>query len=187
MSEDRRYPIGPFVYTPEVTPEVRATAIKSIADLPRHLRQVVAPMADPQLDAPYRDGGWTVRQVVHHVADSHINAYVRFRWALTEDAPTLKPYDEKAWAELTDAKVARVAISLDLLSALHGRWVELLDSMSEQDYARQIVHPASGSQPLDRYLQMYAWHGRHHLAHVELVAGRRASNGAGDGVSDETP
>lgn len=169
MPLDRRYPIGKFVFNPDATPESRAESIRTIADLPRHMRQAVAPMTDRQLETPYREGGWTVRQVVHHVVDSHINAYVRFRWALTEDAPTLKAYDEKAWAELPDAKTARVALSLDLLGALHGRWVALLEAMSADDFARPIVHPESGTQPLDRFLQLYAWHGRHHLAHVQLV------------------
>jgi uncharacterized damage-inducible protein DinB len=170
MVKDRRYPIGEFVFNPDVTPELRAEAISAIAALPRLMRAVVAPMTDAQVDTAYRPGGWTVRQVVHHVADSHINAYIRFRWALTEDVPTLKAYDEQAWAELPDAKTARVAISLDLLSALHARWVALLKRMTEDDFARRIVHPESGEQPLDRFLQLYAWHGRHHLAHIHLVA-----------------
>lgn len=170
MPLDRRYPIGKFAFNPDVTTEMRAEAIRTIADLPRHMRQAVAPMTDPQLETPYREGGWTIRQVVHHVVDSHINAYVRFRWALTEDAPTLKAYDEKAWALLPDGRTARVALSLDLLGALHARWVALLEAMSTDDFRRQIVHPESGAQPLDRFLQLYAWHGRHHLAHVQLVA-----------------
>ncbi len=170
MAKDRRYPIGEFVFNPAVTPDTRAEAIRRIAELPRLMRAAVAPMTDAQVDTAYRPGGWTVRQVVHHVVDSHINAYVRFRWALTEDAPTLKAYDEKAWAELPDAKAGRVAISLDLLSALHSRWVALLERMTPDDFARRIVHPESGEQPLDRFLQLYAWHGRHHLGHVHLVA-----------------
>lgn len=171
MATDRRYPIGKFVFNPAVTPDTRAEAIRTIAELPRHMRSAVAPMTDRQLETPYRDGGWTVRQVVHHVVDSHMNAYVRFRWALTEDRPTLKPYDEKAWAELPDARTERVALSLDLLVALHARWVALLERLTADDFARRIVHPDSGEQPLDRFLQMYAWHGRHHLGHVHLVSG----------------
>lgn len=170
MPKDRRYPVGTFAYTSAVTPELRQESIRAIAEMPRRLRSAVAPMTDRQLETPYREGGWTVRQVVHHVVDSHINAYVRFRWAMTEDAPTLKAYDEKAWAELPDAKTARVALSLDLLGALHARWVTLLEAMGDEDFARIIVHPESGPQPLDRFLQLYAWHGRHHLAHVLLVA-----------------
>ena len=170
MPKDRRYPIGKFVYTSAVTQELRDESIRAIAELPRHLRGAVAPMTDRQLQTAYREGGWTVRQVVHHVVDSHINAYVRFRWAMTEDAPTLKAYDEKAWAELPDAKTGRVALSLDLLGALHARWVALLEAMGDEDFARIIVHPESGPQPLDRFLQLYAWHGRHHLAHVLLVS-----------------
>lgn len=179
MPIDRRYPIGKFVFDPDVTPELRAESIRAIAELPRQLRTVVAPMSDRQLETPYREGGWTVRQVVHHLVDSHINAYVRFRWALTEEAPMLKAYDEKAWAELPDARSARVALSLDLLGALHARWVTLLEAMSADDFGRPIAHPASGTQPLDRFLQMYAWHGRHHLGHVNLVADP-TGNGAGD-------
>lgn len=170
MPLDRRYPIGPFVFNADATPDVHAEAIRAIADLPRALRQLVAPLTDAQLDTPYREGGWTVRQVVHHVADSHINAYVRFRWALTEESPTLKAYDEGAWARLPDAQAGRVALSLDLLSTLHARWVALLEALSADDLARVIVHPVSGAQPLARFLQLYAWHGRHHLAHVRLVA-----------------
>jgi len=170
MPKDRRYPIGPFVFDPSITPESRAESIRAIAEFPRRLRSTVAPLTDPQLETPYREGGWTVRQVVHHVVDSHVNAYVRFRWALTEDAPTLKAYDEKAWAELPDAKTGRVALSLDLLGALHARWAALLEGMTQDDFTRTIVHPESGPQPLDRFLQLYAWHGRHHFAHVLLVA-----------------
>jgi uncharacterized damage-inducible protein DinB len=170
MPIDRRYPIGPFTYDPDVTAATRAAAIATIASLPRELRTVTAPLTDRQIDTPYRDGGWTVRQVVHHVADSHINAYVRFRWALTEDTPTLKAYDENAWSRLPDAATAPVALSLDLLSALHARWVALLNSLTDDDFARAMVHPKSGQQPLDRFLQLYAWHGRHHTAHVKLVA-----------------
>lgn len=184
MPKDRRYPIGAFVFNPAVTPDTRAEAIRAIADLPRHMRSVIAPMTDAQVDTAYRAGGWTVRQVVHHVADSHVNAYVRFRWALTEDTPTLKSYDEKAWAELPDSLGARVAVSLDLLSALHGRWVALLERMTADDFARRIVHPDSGEQPLDRFLQLYAWHGRHHLGHIKLVAdptGKRLTDEADPG------
>jgi uncharacterized damage-inducible protein DinB len=170
MSNDRRYPIGPFTFNPDATPETRAADIRAIAEMPRQFRAVVAPLTDEQIDTPYRAGGWTIRQVVHHVADSHINAYVRFRWALTEEAPTLKAYDEKAWAGLPDAAGGRVELSLDLLSALHARWVALLEAMTAEDFAREITHPVSGRLPLDRFLQLYAWHGRHHIAHVELVA-----------------
>ncbi len=176
MPRDLRYPIGKFVFDEDVTPDLRAASIQAIAQFPRQLRTVVAPMSDRQLETPYREGGWTVRQVVHHVVDSHINAYVRFRWALTEDAPMLKPYDEKAWAELPDARNARVALSLDLLGALHARWVTLLEAMTADDFARPIEHPESGRQPLDRFLQLYAWHGRHHLAHINLVADPTGKN-----------
>jgi hypothetical protein len=121
---------------------------------------------EEQLDTPYRPGGWTVRQVVHHLADSHINAFVRFRLGLTEDQPTIKPYDEKLWAELADCRNAPVEMSLSLLEGLHQRWVMLLTGMSDSDYARTIHHPESGILRLDTYLATYGWHSRHHVAHI---------------------
>lgn len=123
-------------------------------------------MNEEQLDTPYRDGGWTVRQVVHHVADSHMNAYVRFRLALTEQEPVIKPYDEAAWAELADAKDAPPEISLALIDALHNRWTRLLRSMSGADFLKQFRHPELGAVPLEKNLALYAWHGKHHVAHI---------------------
>ena len=130
-------------------------------------------MSEEQLNTPYRDGGWTVRQVAHHVADSHLNAYVRFRLALTENEPTIKPYDEAAWAEIDDARHAPVEVSLALLEALHDRWTRLLRSMSDADFLKQFRHPELGVVPLEKNLALYAWHGKHHVAHVTSLRGRK--------------
>jgi uncharacterized damage-inducible protein DinB len=166
MSDDPRYPIGPFRPPASATPEERTAWIGEIAILPTHLRAAVEEMDDERLDTPYRAGGWTVRQVVHHLPDSHVNAYVRFKLALTEDAPTIRPYAEAAWARLADS-AGPVDASLDLLDALHRRWTSLLEAMSEADFARTLVHPEQGrTLTLTTMLALYAWHGRHHLAHV---------------------
>ncbi len=136
------------------------------------MRAAIAGLNEEQLDTPYRDGGWTVRQVVHHVADSHMNAYVRFRLALTEQEPVIKPYDEAAWAELADAKDAPPEISLALIDALHDRWTRLLRSMSGADFLRQFRHPELGAVPLEKNLALYAWHGKHHVAHITRLRER---------------
>jgi uncharacterized damage-inducible protein DinB len=162
---DPRYPIGQFTFPDSTTAEERQAWIREIARTPQQLRAAVAGLSKEQLDTPYRPGGWTVRQVVHHVPDSHMNAFVRFKLALTEDQPTIKPYDEARWAVLADAALP-VDPSLDLLEALHLRWVRILESMSERDHQRAFVHPESGMWRLDQYLAQYAWHGRHHVAHV---------------------
>lgn len=169
---DLRYPVGRFMPDPDVTPEKRRGWIEQLAEAPAALRLAVKGLNDEQLDTPYRPGGWTVRQVVHHVADSHVNAYIRFRWALTEDVPAIKPYDENLWAELADARTAPVDLSLALIEALHQRWVLLLQSLEPAQFTRSFDHPVNGVQPLDRVLQMYAWHGRHHVGHIRLVRGR---------------
>jgi len=163
---DPRYPIGKYTPPQEATPALRQQAIDSIAATPAKLKAALSGLNDAQLDTPYRDGGWTVRQVVHHVPDSHLNAYVRFRLALTENQPTIKPYEEARWAELADAKSAPVAVSLALLEPLHDRWVRLLRSLTAADFARTFVHPEHGVRTLDWMLFLYAWHGRHHTAHV---------------------
>lgn len=157
-----RYPIGDFV----PLQSSRAESIGHIAALPVALSDAAAGLSDAQLDTPYREGGWTVRQLVHHVADSHINAYVRTRLALTEDWPTIKPYAEAEWANLEDARTLPVEVSLSLLESLHRRWVLLLESLSESDWAKGYVHPESGRQSLERVAALYGWHGRHHTAHV---------------------
>lgn len=166
---DPRYPVGKF--DPEdATP--LPDAIETIAALPRELQKAVARLTMKQVDTPYRDEGWTARQVVHHLADSHLNCYVRFRLALTEPAPTIKPYDEKAWANLPDAKRGPLDMSVLLVEGLHARWVALMRSMSAEDFQRTYVHPERGELTLERTVRLYAWHCRHHLAHIALCEAR---------------
>jgi DinB family protein len=172
--DDPRYPIGQFVYQGTQTPERRLDCIERIAAAPGKLRKAVAGLTDAQLDTPYREGGWTVRQVVHHVPDSHLNAYTRFRLALTEPTPTIRPYMEHRWAELSDAREAPVEISLSLLEALHRRWVLLLRSLGPADWELRFLHPEHGREwSLDEVLAMYAWHGEHHTAHVTRLRDRK--------------
>ena len=169
---DRRYPIGRVQMEERLTPERREQLIRQIEEAPRNLREAVAGLNEAQLDTPYREGGWTVRQVVHHVPDSHMNAYIRFRLALTEEEPTIKPYSEPDWANLPDARALPPEVSLRLLEALHERWAALLRAMKPEDFARGFIHPEHGRRlTLDQTLQIYAWHGRHHVAHVGLVKG----------------
>jgi DinB family protein len=163
---DLRYPIGKFEYSDPLSPELRAACIEQIAAAPGELRRAVQGLTPAQLDTPYRPGGWTVRQVVHHLPDSHVNAYVRIKLALTEDVPTIKAYNEKAWAETSEAKTGDVETSLVLLESLHRRWVTLLRSMTPKDFRRELKHPESGRQAIDRLVAMYAWHGRHHVGHI---------------------
>ena len=163
---DPRYPIGKYEMPATVTAELRAGSILEIAALPQKLREAVKGLNDTQLETPYREGGWTVRQVVHHVPDSHMNAYVRWRLALTETEPTIKPYEESAWAKLEDAARAPVEVSLRLLEPLHERWVRLLHSVKTEEYARTFRHPEHGVRTLDWMLFLYAWHGKHHTAHI---------------------
>jgi len=162
---DLRFPIGRFSFT-AADDNSRAEAIAIIADLPSRLRAAIAGMSDAQLETPYRDGGWTVRQVVHHLPDSHLNAFARFKFALTEDQPQIKAYDEAKWAELPDGRTGPVAPSLSLLDGLHARWALLLRAMSASDFGRQLVHPQNGVMTLDRMLALYAWHSRHHVSHI---------------------
>ena len=165
---DLQYPIGQFTWPDTTTAEQRQTWIREIARTPRELRAAVGALTPEQIDTPYRPGGWTARQVAHHVPDSHMNAFIRFKLGLTENQPTIKPYDEARWALLADAALP-VEPSLDLLEALHQRWVGLLESMSERDFQRTFVHPESGAWRLDQYLAQYAWHGRHHVAHIRSI------------------
>lgn len=166
MSADLRYPIGPWQRpTGPVTPEWRANHIRDIAELPAQLRAAVAGLSEAQLDTPYRPGGWTVRQVVHHVADSHANGFIRSKLALTEDTPTIKPYDEAAWAELPDARLP-IDVSLRMLDAIHERWTALLRALPAARFAVPYQHPESGPQTLDTSISTYSWHGRHHVAHI---------------------
>jgi DinB superfamily len=162
---DPRYPIGKFDMPRQITPERRRQAIDEIASTPSKLRAAVSGLDDAQLDTPYRDGGWTVRQVVHHVPDSHMNAYIRLRLALTEDRPTIKPYAEARWAELADAK-APIAVSQTLLDALHLRWDMTWRSLKTEDFARLLIHPDHGERTVDWVLFTYEWHGKHHTAHI---------------------
>jgi uncharacterized damage-inducible protein DinB len=162
---DPRYPIGPFAAPDAITPTTRAMFIEQIAEAPARVQEAVAGLGETALDTPYRDGGWTVRQLVHHVADSHLNAYTRFRLALTEDSPTIKPYDEQAWARLPDSRLG-VDVSMRLLDALHIRWVTMLRALTESDFTRAYRHPESGHTTLDQALAHYAWHGQHHTAHI---------------------
>jgi uncharacterized damage-inducible protein DinB len=165
-SPDLRFPIGNFDFNASVSAVQRDAAIGLIANLPKVLRAAVARLSDEQLDTPYRPGGWTVRQVVHHMPDSHLNSYLRFKLALTEDAPTIKPYDEAAWAELPEAKTGPIEPSLKLLESLHERWVLMLRAMSEAEWQRTFRHPDRGVLRLDTNVALYGWHCRHHLAHI---------------------
>jgi hypothetical protein len=175
IDDSLRYPVGRPGPAVAGTPALRAGWIKELAEMPELLRAAVKGLSDAQLDTPYREGGWTVRQVVHHFADSHANAFIRFKLALTEDWPTIKPYNEKAWAELPDGKTLAVEGSLRFIEELHARWVFLLKAMSEADFEHGFLHPENNSrQNLDRALAIYAWHSRHHVAHI---TGLRARNG----------
>lgn len=163
--ESLKYPIGPFDPLPSLAPTERIALIDEIAALPGRVAGAVQPLSESQRDTPYRPGGWTVRQLVHHLPDSHLNAYTRFKLTLTEGEPTIRPYDQDAWALLPDSE-ADAEVSLILLAALHRRWVILLRSITAEQWQRQLRHPESGLMDLDRLLQLYAWHGRHHLGHI---------------------
>lgn len=172
---DLQYPIGEFQPRMDFSVTEREQLIQSLAEAPAQLRQAVQGLSLSQLDTPYRPEGWTVRQTANHVADSHLNGYVRFKWALTEAEPLLKPYDEKLWAELEDGRTADPAISLALLDALHQRWVTLLRSLKPEDFARTLRHPHQpqwGAFTLSMMLGLYEWHGRHHTAHITALRQR---------------
>jgi hypothetical protein len=169
---DPRYPTGPFVFTPDPSPDVRAAAVAAIGSLPTELRAAVGALPAERLDTPYRDGGWTARQVIHHVADSHMNAYIRFKLMLTEDSPPLKPYEEQVWAELVDGKTGDPAVSLGILDGLHHRLHRLLATLPPEAFARTGHHPQHGPVTMEWLLQLYAWHGRHHIGHLRLVRDR---------------
>jgi hypothetical protein len=171
---DPRFPIGKFHFEGPPSEEQRTKYIHEIEQAPAAMTAAVAGLSAEQLDTPYRDGGWTVRQVVHHVPDSHMNAYVRWKLALTEDEPTIKPYAEDRWAELADTKATPVEVSLALLDSLHARWVQLLRSLNASDWKRQFRHPESGVVSLEKNLAIYAWHGKHHVAHVTELRKRMA-------------
>lgn len=169
---DLQYPIGKFQKPEETTAEQRRQWIAEIASAPAQFRAAIRGLSEEQLDTPYRPGGWTVRQVIHHVPDSHINSYMRFRLALTEDDPTIKPYNEASWAGLPDARSAPAEVSLALLESLHARWVLLLEAMGPADFLRTFRHPERGLARLDRDLALYAWHCRHHAAHITSLRER---------------
>jgi uncharacterized damage-inducible protein DinB len=169
---DLQYPIGKFVFDQDVTAEKRRHWIEEIAAAPELFRKATAGLTERQLDAPYREGGWTIRQVVHHMADSHANNLIRFRLALTEDNPAIAGYDPAKWAEIPDAKTGPTEVSLDLLQAIHDRWVLLLRSMAPADFGRTFRRPDGQVVTLDRALQTYAWHGKHHAAHITVLRER---------------
>ena len=171
--DDLRYPVGRFRASAASMPGIRAAHIETLRLLPERLRAAVAGLDDTQLDTPYRDGGWTVRQVVHHFADSHANSFIRCKLALTEDWPTIKPYDEAAWARLPDSCLP-IDESLVFIDALHARWVALLRSMSEEDFQKGFVHPEIGRMNLANNLALYEWHSRHHVAHITNLRQRMA-------------
>lgn len=169
---DEKFPIGPFQFTGELTSNVIQSWIKDIEDLPGLLRNAVIDLGNQQLDTPYRLEGWTVRQVVHHLVDSHMNALIRFKLALTEETPVIKPYEEAKWAELADYQLP-IEVSLSLLEALHLRWVTLLKSLTTTDMEKKFIHPESGEVPLGMNIGIYAWHGQHHLAHITSLCDRK--------------
>jgi uncharacterized damage-inducible protein DinB len=169
---DLRFPIGKFTYNGPLTEEQKRTSLDQIAETPTKLRAAVKGLTEAQIDTPYRPGGWTVRQVIHHMPDSHLNAYVRFKLALTEDEPTIKPYAEARWAELSDTKSTPIEVSLTLLESLHDRWARLLRSLTPEDWKRTFRHPEMGPMTLEKTLALYAWHGPHHVAHVTALRER---------------
>jgi hypothetical protein len=176
VDEDQRYPVGRFRFGGSDEGR-RQQWIEEIAATPAHLRAAVDRLSATQLDTPYRTGGWTVRQVVHHVPDSHLNAYLRVKLALTENEPTIKPYDEAVWAELSDSRAGPIEVSLAFLEGLHQRWVLLLRTLREPDFDRRFIHPEHGRAiGLDEQLATYAWHGRHHVAQITSLRARKGWN-----------
>jgi uncharacterized damage-inducible protein DinB len=169
---DLRYPIGEFKYEKSLSADERAACLATIEETPARMRAAVAGLSEEQLDTPYRPEGWTVRQVVHHVPESHLTSYTRFKLALTEDEPTIKPYFEDRWAQLDDARQAPISLSLDLLDAVHGRWIWFLRSLKQEDFQRTFRHPDLGIVSLDKNVALYAWHGPHHVAQITSLRER---------------
>jgi hypothetical protein len=168
---DLRYPVGPFKIEGEITSELINNWIAEIENAPRLLREAVKDLQDHQLDTPYRPGGWTVRQVVHHLPDSHLNSYIRLKLALTEDKPVIKPYQEDKWAELPDSNLP-VEVSLQLMEAIHSRWVSILITLSPSELEKTFFHPESGENSIASMIALYAWHSRHHIAHITSLRDR---------------
>jgi hypothetical protein len=173
MSADPRYPLGRFQAPETITPQHIASWIDEVAAAPAHLRQAVAGLTPGQLDTHYREAGWTVRQVTHHIPDSHMNAYVRFKMALTETDPPIRAYEEGEWAKLSDTAETPVETSVVLLEKLHERWVTLMRGFGDAEWKKCYVHPTMGPVPLERALGLYAWHGKHHVAHVTELRKRK--------------
>ncbi len=168
--ENLRYPIGRFTAPEHYNHQTVRSAIEEIKSLPHRFEKMARSLSDVQLEEKYRPEGWTARQVIHHVADSHVNAYIRFKWTLTEEKPRIKAYNEAAWASLSDSRLGAIDPPLSFLHAIHGRWVQLLDLMDESDFAKQYQHPDNDQYfPLWVVCSLYAWHGNHHLAHLELI------------------
>lgn len=170
--ENLRYPIGRYQAEQSVTPRDVAKWVDEIKALPEQLQTAVSSLWDEQLDTPYREDGWTIRQVIHHIADSHLNGYTRIKLALTEDRPTIKPYDQEAWAELSDSELP-VEVSLNLIEGLHQRWSYLLKSLDDEQLNRELIHPESGTLVLKSMIGLYAWHGKHHLGHITNLKKRK--------------
>lgn len=174
VADDPRYPVGRFEPPSHADASQIRAGRNELAGLPSRLRQAVAGLSEAQLDTPYRDGGWTVRQLVHHIADSHFNAYCRFKLALTESNPVIKPYDETAWAELPDSRTVAADVSLSVIDGLHARWIALIDALSDDDWQRTFHHPERNRDvPLWWNLELYAWHCRHHVAHIMALRSRK--------------
>jgi hypothetical protein len=169
VQPDPRFPIGNFAKQPSYSPSERTTSLEMLRQTPTNLAAAFVGLTDTQLETPYREGGWTLRQVAHHIPDSHMNAYVRVKLALTETTPTIKPYAEEAWASLPDTKVIPVAVSVALLEALHLRLVALFEHFSDSDWQRTYNHPVGGLYTLEQVLALYAWHGAHHVAHITTL------------------
>lgn len=168
-----QYPVGRFTAPDDITPALRNHAIDEIALLPTAMTKAVHGLDTAQLETPYRDGGWTVREVVHHVADSHMHAYLRAKFALTEESPTIRPYDEAAWSKLADVSTVPIGVSLSLIDGIHARWVACLRGLVDAQFARPFVHPELGPQRIDLSLLRYAWHGRHHVAHITSLRAQK--------------
>ena len=171
MIEDLKYPIGNFDKNIEITPELRNGFIQTIEDLPQKLREAVEDLSEEQLETPYRPEGWTVRQTVHHVADSHLNMFVRLRLALTEDTPTIRPYEEAEWAKLADAKMP-LYVSFKIIEGVHARLTIMLKSLTDEQFKRRLIHPDSGEWTVESMLGLYDWHSKHHTAHITRLRER---------------